>query len=126
MALNLLRIAAMTGSEDHRLRAEKTLHYFGARATYGPLGFGALLNAYDFLDAGAKEIFIAGDAADDRTRALIHAVWRSPDPNRVVALVVPGLEKLLPPAEGKTPVDGRPAAYVCRNQTCKAPVLTLE
>ena len=48
-------------------------------------------------------------------------MWRDPDPNRVVALVQPGLEKLLPLAAGKTPVDGKPAAYVCRDFACQAP-----
>jgi hypothetical protein len=48
-------------------------------------------------------------------------VWRSPDPNRVLALVTPGLEKLLPPAQGKAPVDGKPAAYVCHDFACEAP-----
>jgi uncharacterized protein YyaL (SSP411 family) len=52
----------------------------------------------------------------------VQAVWRDPDPNRVLAVVTPGLEKLLPPATGKTPVDGKPAAYVCRNFTCEAPI----
>ena len=55
-------------------------------------------------------------------QALIERVWRDTNPNRVVALVTPELEKLLKPAQGKTPVDGKPAAYVCRNFACLAPV----
>jgi hypothetical protein len=39
----------------------------------------------------------------------------------VLAVVTTGLEKLLPPAAGKTAVDGKAAAYVCRNFTCDAP-----
>jgi uncharacterized protein YyaL (SSP411 family) len=80
-----------------------------------------VLNALDFAQEGTREIFIAGDPADPATLALVQAVWRDPDPNKVLAVVTPGLEKLLPPAAGKTPVDGKPAAYVCRNFTCEAP-----
>ena len=76
----------------------------------------------DFAQPGTREIFVAGDPGDAATRALVQAVWRNPDPNRVLAVVTPGLEKLLPPAAGKTMVDGKPAAYVCRNFTCDAPV----
>ena len=85
-----------------------------------------MLNALDFSQAGTREIFIAGASDDPATRALIEAVWKDPSPNRVIALVKPGLEKLLPPAAGKDTVDGRPAAYVCKNFTCKAPVTTPE
>ena len=49
-------------------------------------------------------------------------MWRDTNPNRVIALVTPELVKLLPPAKGKEPVDGKPAAYVCRGFTCLAPV----
>ena len=36
--------------------------------------------------------------------------------------MTPELEKLAPPAKGKVAVDGKAAAYVCRNFTCEEPV----
>jgi uncharacterized protein YyaL (SSP411 family) len=122
MAMNLLRIHKLTGDRTPRDLAMKTLGRFGASVVQAPAGMGALLNALDFAQDGTREIFLAGDAKDPATRALAEAVWRSPDPNRVLALVVPGIEELLPPAEGKEPVDGKPAAYVCRDFACEAPV----
>ncbi|MGH7163200.1 MAG: thioredoxin domain-containing protein, partial [Planctomycetota bacterium] len=122
MAMNLLRIAELTGDGAARERARKTLECFGGRVSASALGFSALLNALDFAQEGTREIFVAGPRDDPRTRALIEAVWRDPDPNRVLALVTPGVEKLLPPAAGKAPVQGKPAAYVCRDFVCAAPV----
>ncbi|MFI5401836.1 MAG: thioredoxin domain-containing protein [Planctomycetota bacterium] len=121
MAMNLLRIFRLTGDRGAREIAMRTLGKFGGSIVDQPLGAGALLNALDFAGEGAREIFIAGDLKDPATRALVEAVWRSPDPNRVLALVTPGIEKLLPPAEGKTVVNGKPAAYVCRDFACAAP-----
>ncbi|MCZ6572585.1 MAG: thioredoxin domain-containing protein, partial [Planctomycetota bacterium] len=120
MAMNLLRISELSGDLDARGLAQATIDHYGTMLTGSSLGFGSMLGALDFAQ-GPREIFIAGAAEDAGTQALIQAVWRNPDPNRVVALVAPGLEKLLPPAAGKTPVDGKPAAYVCRNFTCDAP-----
>ncbi len=122
MAMNLLRIWRLTGDREARDLALRTIAEFGGSIAQSPLGTGALLNALDFAREGAREIFIAGDAADPRTRALIEAARRNPDPNRVIALVTPGIEELLPPAAGKTPVEGKPAAYVCKDFACEAPV----
>jgi len=121
MAMNLLRIHKLTGDRAARELAMRTLGKFGGSIAQAPLGAGALLNALDFAQPGSREIFIAGAPDDPATRALVEAVWRSPDPNRVLVLVTPGIDKLLPPAEGKTTVDGKPAAYVCRDFTCEAP-----
>jgi hypothetical protein len=120
-AMNLLRIHRLTGDPAARETAMRTLERFGGSVAEAPLGAGALLNALDFAQPGAREIFIAGDAKDPATRALVEAAWRNPDPNRVLALVTPGIEDLLPPAAGKTRVGGRPAAYVCRDFACGAP-----
>jgi uncharacterized protein YyaL (SSP411 family) len=122
MAMNLLRVAELTGDAAMRGRARRTLDHFGGRIGQGSLGFGAILNALDFAQPSTREIFLAGPWPDPATRALAEAVWRNPDRNRVLALVSPGISVLLPPAAGKTPVGARPAAYVCRNFTCDAPV----
>ncbi len=122
MTFNLYRIADLTGDSKSRERAEKTLRYFAPRIGQSAMGYSTLLNAIDWRTNGASEIFIAGPKDDPATRALIEAVWKDPRPNRVIALVTPEIEKLLEPARGKTPVDGKPAAYVCKNFACKAPV----
>jgi len=121
MAMNLARIAELTGDLKMKALAKKTLDYFGARVTQSATAFGAILNTLDFMD-NTREIFIAGALDDPATRALIEAVWRDPDRNRVIAVVTPEIEKLLPPAAGKPQVNGKPAAYVCRNFVCKLPV----
>ena len=121
MAMNLLRIHKLTGDPRARETALRVLQRFGGSVAQAPLGAGALLSALDFAQEGTREIFIAGDLKEPATRALVEAVWRNPDPNRVLVLVTPGIEDLLPPAEGKTRVGGRPAAYVCRDFTCGAP-----
>jgi uncharacterized protein YyaL (SSP411 family) len=121
MAMNLLRLYRLTGDARARTLALETLERFGGAVAQAPTGAGALLNALDFAQAGAREIFIAGDPGEPATRALVQAVWRHPDPNRVVALVVAGIERLLPPAAGKVRVGGRPAAYVCRDFACEQP-----
>jgi len=121
MAMNLLRIGELTGDLDAGARALKALEHFGTQAAASPLGYSAVLNALDFAQPGTREIFIAGDPAAPATRRLVEAVWRNPDPNRVIAVVTPGLAQVLPPAEGKVPVKGQPAAYVCRNFVCEAP-----
>jgi len=43
-------------------------------------------------------------------------------PNTVLALKKPDEVSLLPLLEGRTLLDGKPAAYVCENYTCKLPV----
>jgi uncharacterized protein YyaL (SSP411 family) len=126
MALNLLRIASLTGDGGARERAEGTLRAFGSRLAEGALGFGQILNAIDFLQGRPREIVLAGAAGDPATRALAEAVWRDPDPNRVLALAAPGTAALLPPVAGKSPLGGRAAAYVCRGNTCLEPVTTPE
>ncbi|MHC4955805.1 MAG: thioredoxin domain-containing protein [Planctomycetota bacterium] len=122
MAENLLRLMHFTGNLAYREQAKKTIDAFGETLGQQLFYLAGLLNALDYSSPDTREIFIAGKRDDPKTMALVEAVWRHPNPNRVVALVTPELEKLLPQAKGKETVNGAPAAYVCRDFTCLAPI----
>jgi uncharacterized protein YyaL (SSP411 family) len=70
---------------------------------------------------------IAGKIDNDQTKALLKEVHRHFLPNKILILA-DGSESQKFFAEkneairAMSPVDGRSAAYVCENFTCKAPV----
>jgi len=67
-----------------------------------------------------REIAVAGQGADERTHALVDAVWQRFDPLRVLAWGEPDSVPLL---QDRPPVDGSPAAYVCEQFVCATPVI---
>ena len=87
-----------------------------------------------FLDLWAKRATTPGRGAPQvrgvlsllDPDALLQAAWRSYPPHRVVIPLAdtnrPALAELTPIVDGKTPVDGKSAAYLCRRGTCEAPV----
>ena len=123
---NLLKLAILTGNLEYRSIAETNLENMHLPLTRYPNGFGYLLGAADFYLGPVKEIAVVGDPDSDETQRLLEVVHRKFLPNKVVALLDPndtGGADDLPLLEGKTLVKGRPAAYVCENYTCKAPVI---
>jgi hypothetical protein len=91
--------------------------------TSHPSAFGNYLCALDYLLSSPREIAIAGDPRSDETRALLREIFSRYLPNKVVAC---GTRPDPPLLENRGPVDGMPAAYVCRDHICEAPVTTLE
>jgi uncharacterized protein len=92
-----------------------------------PTGFGRLLSALNDYLLPNQEIAIVGDPEDEATQELLSEVRSRYLPNTVVALKRPDQEDAyLPLLEGRTLVDGRPAAYVCENYACKLPVVSRE
>jgi hypothetical protein len=122
-ALNLLRLAELTGRRELAGRAERAIRALAGYVNRYPQAFSTLLLAVDWLAAGPREIVVAGDPADARTRELLAAVRTTYAPQRVVALAGPGTDAaLLPLTSGKTPGPRGPRAYVCRDWSCAAPV----
>jgi uncharacterized protein len=125
--LALLRLSALTGDESLTSKAAGTLRLYRDRMERFPSAFGMMLCAADQHLAGTRQIVLAGRRDDPGVRAFLQALRDAYDPNRVLALsdpTVEGAEKALPVLAGKSPVGGRPAAYVCEAGTCRAPVLS--
>ena len=76
--------------------------------------------------AGPAEIAVVGGVDDERTRALHQTALHAAPPGTVLALGDgnPETPSDVPLLEGRGLVDGAPAAYVCRQFTCQAPVTT--
>jgi hypothetical protein len=126
-AMNLLRLAQMTGREGFRRAAERTLAAFASRMNGGAAGVPQMLAAFQFSQADPRQVIIAGERGAADTEALLAEVFSRFAPFQIVLLAGAGesREKLaahIPAIASMDRVDGRAAAYVCRNYTCQLPV----
>ena len=121
----LLSYSALTGSARHREAAEGALGVLPGIATRYPVAAGMGLAVAEAWLAGPAEIAVVGDPDDERTQVLHHTALFAAPPGAVLALG-DGSPSDIPLLEGRDPVDGVPAAYVCRQFTCQAPVTTPE
>jgi uncharacterized protein YyaL (SSP411 family) len=92
-----------------------------------PHGFGHALQALDFHLASVREVAIVGTGAgtgagEDPAVAALAQVVRGAYRPHVVLAGGEGNGDGVPLLEGRSPVDGRAAAYVCEHFTCQAPV----
>jgi hypothetical protein len=109
-AVGLIRLAALTGVERYRARAEDIIRLLGRVAGQHPTAFAHLLEAIDMLDAGVTEIAVVGDRGD-----LVRIAQSRYLPNAVLAWGEPYESPLWDERR-----DG--FAYVCRDFVCAAPV----
>jgi uncharacterized protein len=121
----LLSYSALTGSARHREAAEAALGVLPAIAARYPRAAGAGLAVAEAWLAGPSEIAVVGDPDDERTRALHRTALRTAPPGAVLAFG-DGRAADVPLLAGRGLVDDAPAAYVCRQFTCQAPVTTPE
>jgi uncharacterized protein YyaL (SSP411 family) len=120
--LFLLRLAALTGDGRYRSAADRALATVTSFLPRYPTGFANWLSAAQLAVHGAIELAIVGDPADPETRALIE-IARAGGREDVVVAVAPDPESsAIPLLAGRTQIDGRPTAFVCRSFACRLPV----
>ena len=114
----LLKLAGHLERPDFRASAEGALRCAAPLMARAP---GACLGMLAVLDQArsALEVVIAGDPGDPATQALLAAARRAWLPNRLLTLVA--ADPSLPLHRDRT---RGPAAFVCRDQACAAPVAT--
>ncbi len=127
-ALNLLRLAQIRNKKQWEERAEKTISAFRTTLSRFPSAMPQILVALDFSSRKPRQIVIAGKKDAPETKALLSEVHRHFLPTTIL-LVADGAEgqkylgEELEAIHGMSMVDEKPAAYVCENFTCKAPVI---
>jgi uncharacterized protein len=124
-ALVLLRLAALLDRPDWQRAAEGTVRLFSAKLLETPHAMPQLLVAFSWLQQAPLQIVIAGERTDSRVEALVDVVNGRFLPARVVLLADEQTRTILgarlPWLAGMGPLDGKPAAYVCREHACDRP-----
>ena len=121
MTANLVRLWRLTGNELWRADADAILAASGTTVANNLFASAALLSALD-LRLDAVDVVIVG-RDPEAVRDLLTAARRGATPNIILSFHENAAE--LPshhPAAGKTMVEGRATAYVCRGETCSLPV----
>jgi uncharacterized protein YyaL (SSP411 family) len=135
----LLSYAALTGSARHREAAVAALGVLPPIAARFPRAAGWGLAVAEAIISGPAEIAVVGPAGDARTSALHRTALRAAPPGAVIALgdggqagagaagagaagAKSGGSAGVPLLAGRSLVKDSPAAYVCRDFTCRVPV----
>jgi uncharacterized protein YyaL (SSP411 family) len=126
-ALNLLRLSQIRDEPKMADRARETIDAFTATLSHFPSAMPQMLVALDQSLSKPRQIVIAGKKDVPETKALLKEVHRHFLP-KTILLLADGADSQKYLGEkneairGMSLVDGKPAAYVCENFTCKAPV----
>jgi len=120
----LLRLGILTDSEHFRNLAVSVFREVADSIRKYPSGFGYALSGLDFLLSTPKEVAII--AAEKSTlKTFVRAAWDRYLPNKVVASALSGDSAAIGSVvllQNRNLVQGKTAAYVCQNYTCKEPV----
>ncbi|PYI69175.1 MAG: thioredoxin domain-containing protein [Verrucomicrobia bacterium] len=126
-ALNLLRLSQLRDDKNMAERARKTIDAFATTFSHFPSAMPQMLVALDYSLTKPRQIVIAGKKDAPETKALLREVHRHFLPKTILVLAdgAEGQKFLGEKNEtirSMSLVEGKPAAYVCENFTCKAPV----
>jgi uncharacterized protein YyaL (SSP411 family) len=123
----LLRLAALSGEQEYRQRAEDYLQGLSGIVLQHPQFFAQVINGLDFVLSPSQEIALIGNPADGATQKLLKVVNQRYLPNSVLACAAPEDQLAVSTVAllADRPLkDHLPSAYVCQNFACLAPVNT--
>ena len=108
-------------------KIEKTLRLFAQRLEQAGRGVPMMAAAFSAYAAGPQQIVVVGEGDTGLlTRTLARRYLPFATALGVTAEGGERLSALLPIVASMKPVNGKPAAYICRNFACGAPVTSVE
>ena len=123
LAAELLTRAGHLFNNDRYSQAAVLILNYEAEALerFGP-AFGRMLSVQDRILAKPTEVAIIGKEDDEATQSLIQEAHAGFNRNRTIVGKTTGNKgELVPLLEGRSLIDGAPAAYVCQNYSCLLP-----
>jgi uncharacterized protein len=124
--LGLTRLAALSHSDEIDAFVTAAIHEQGLYLERASHAFPTLLRAVALRSRGLSVAVVVGDPNQPATRALAERARRVLRPEDAVVVAAPGEGTPVGVAadwlNGRTAVDGRSTAYVCRGTACSLPV----
>ncbi|MGV1098853.1 thioredoxin domain-containing protein [Thiovibrio sp. JS02] len=129
-ALNLVRLAWITGNDAWRRRAGATISAFAARLGEYPSILPQMLVAYGLYREKPRQIVLAGKLGRPDAELMLSVIRKRFLPNKVVLLADGAagqifLQKMQPSLAGVAMQDNKATAYFCENFTCQLPTADL-
>jgi uncharacterized protein YyaL (SSP411 family) len=125
-ALNLLRLAKITGNTEYEEYANKIFSTFSEEIDSSPISHTFALCAYLFSAFPSTEIVIVGDINSTETKNMINTVYSGFNPNTTVIFKTLADNKPLidiaPFVTAHKAINNNTTAYICRDFACQPPV----
>ncbi|GEK57183.1 hypothetical protein CHL76_02475 [Marinococcus halophilus] len=126
-AVQLMRLARLSGKMEFERIAEKTWEAFSASIEQAPTAFGHLMQGLVLFHGDRKEVVIRPAQDDEafRVKTYIQRAFH-PEVTSLVAELETDLSRAAPFAEDYPVQNGKTTIYVCRDFSCHAPVHSTE
>ena len=123
-ANNLIRLARLTGMHEFEEKARQILQTFAGNMEGYPAGFCHMLSAAILLETEGTEVIVSGeiDKGADELLNILRQGFRPFTVSLHYHQDTENLKQLIPFMSNYTTIDGKAAAYVCKNFACNQPV----
>jgi uncharacterized protein YyaL (SSP411 family) len=125
-ALNLFRLARLTGNNTWEQKANQHLNDFRNILENYPSGYTAFLQAIQFALHPSQEIIFAGSLNDLQLSEMKKTLFSLFRPYATVLYHEGTLDKLIPWIKDYPLTSGNVSAYLCQNFTCQRPAENIQ
>jgi uncharacterized protein len=123
---NMLQLARLSRESSFEVYSDKLLEAFSEEIKEQPVGRTFMLVGLDFVLRHALNVVLVGTPEDRDTVEMIVALRKNYLPNLTVTMWTSERAKSVVPGVFYEKIDGKPTAYICRDQTCMPPTNSIK